>query len=159
MAYPKVAFFKGGKTGTFLDKAIAWWTRGPYSHCAVVLSTDPITNISQMVDSNHGTGVKAYSLVLDPADWDIMDAPDNWSVESCKTWFDSHMGQGYDYLGLLGIISPVGNEYKHWFCSEAVGASFGIKQPWRFDPNRLVLILRAMGFTWDYSFSSVADAM
>jgi hypothetical protein len=157
----RIAFYKGGSggiSGTILHNFISWWTRGPYSHCAVIFNTDPVTKVSQCADSNIGTGVAFYSEVLDPAEWDIINMSFYDSVK-CKAWFTAHEGQGYDYTGLLGIISPVGNEYKHWFCSEAVAASLGVKQPWRFDPNRLVVLLREMGGTWDHSYVVTSDSV
>ena len=151
----KIAFYKGT---TIIDNLISWWTRGPYSHCEILFTMDPKTKIAQCASSNRGIGVAFDNITLTPAEWDIMDLP-NANYQDCVKWFNDHAGEQYDYTGLLGIISPIGNEYNHWFCSEACAASLGIPEPWRFDPNRLAVVLKAMGGIWDTSFSSVANLL
>ena len=151
----KVIFFKGKVTGDWIDSLISWWTRGPYAHCEIMFGDDPSEQV-QTGSAQRGNGVYLMERKLDPEDWDIMDIPFG-SEEVALQWFKSHLGLNYDYLGLLGLLSPVGNEYNHWFCSEACAAALGIPEPWRLDPNRLALMLRMMGGTWNTEFSTIAS--
>ena len=151
----KIIFYKGGKTGSVIDKFIAWWTRGPYSHVEVMFDDDPRAKSVSCASAQRGQGVRFDILSLDPLDWDVMNV--SWILkEESQAWFRVHEGLNYDYAGLLGLFTPVDNEYNHWFCSEACAASIGVPEPWRLDPNRFALLLRMMGGQWDTSFSTIA---
>lgn len=128
------AFYKG-RTRLF-NRVTAWWLRGSFSHCELVLGTDAkglsICASSSMMDG----GVRIKHMQLDPAHWDIVpvagDAHDAWH------WLVAHQGQGYDYLGFIGFIARVlGHSKRRWFCSEAVAAMLDMPDSWRFDPCSL----------------------
>ena len=132
----KVAFYKG-KT-RFFNKAVAWWTRGPYSHCELIVSGHSYS--SSFLDG----GVRVKDIVYDPDHWDIVDVP--WAnAEKAVEWFQDHMGQGYDVVGLVGFVARrVEDDRNKYFCSEAVAASLGLADAWRFDPNTLYPVLALM---------------
>lgn len=132
----KVAFYKG-KT-RFFNKAVAWWTRGPYSHCELIVSGHSYS--SSFLDG----GVRVKDIEYDPEHWDFVDVP--WATaEKAVAWFQEHMGQGYDVVGLAGfVVRRVEDDRGKYFCSEAVAASLGFDEAWRFDPNTLHPVLSRM---------------
>lgn len=128
------AFYKG-RTRLF-SRLTAWWLRGDYSHCELVLGTDEsgmaICASSSMMDG----GVRVKHMRLDPAHWDIV--PVAGDPAQAWAWLLEHEGEGYDYLGLVGFIARVlGHDKERWVCSEAVAAMLGIPESWRFDPCSL----------------------
>ena len=66
----QVAFYKG-RTRLF-NRLTAWWLRGAYSHCELVLGTGAnglsISASSSFLDG----GVRIKHMALDPAHWDIV---------------------------------------------------------------------------------------
>lgn len=143
----KIAFYKGRER--LFNRFVSWWTFGPYSHCEAVLElghglAGPVLCwSSSWMDS----GVRSKVMVLNPAHWDIMDVPEA-DMTSALRWFNGHEGEGYDVLGLLSTSLPIRHSRRRWFCSEAVGAAIGVKEPWRFDPNGLARICEALGGVW-----------
>lgn len=129
------AVFYKGRTRPF-NRLTAWWLRGDYSHCELVLGTDEsgmaICASSSMMDG----GVRVKHMRLDPAHWDIV--PVGGDPAQAWAWLLEHEGEGYDYLGLVGFIARVlGHDKERWLCSEAVAAMLGIPESWRFDPCSL----------------------
>lgn len=129
----RVAFYKGRKR--FFNRAVAWWTRGPYSHCELIV--DGKSYSSSFLDG----GVRVKEIDYDPEHWDIIDLP--WA-DSGKAveWFEAHMGLGYDILGLVGFVARrVEDDRNRYFCSESIAAALGFEESWRFDPNTLYPVL------------------
>ena len=130
----RAAFYKGRKR--LFNRLTAWWLRGPYSHCELVLGTDAqgraICASSSLMDG----GVRVKHMHLDPAHWDVIDVAG--SAAAARDWLQVHHGQGYDVLGLVGFIARVlGHDKARWVCSEAVAAMLGLPDAWRFDPCSL----------------------
>ena len=130
----QVAFYKGRKR--LFNRLTAWWLRGPYSHCELILSADAnglaICASSSMMDG----GVRVKHMRLDPAHWDLV--PVDRDPGQAWAWLQEHDGEGYDYLGLSGFIARVlGHDPARWVCSEAVAAMLGMPESWRFDPCSL----------------------
>ena len=130
----QVAFYKGRKR--LFNRITAWWLRGNYSHCELILGADPnglaICASSSMMDG----GVRVKHMRLDPAHWDVIEV--RGSIDVAWVWLRAHEGEGYDYLGLIGFIVRVLRQSKsRWVCSEAVAAMLGIPDAWRFDPCSL----------------------
>ena len=128
----QVAFYKSRHR--LFNRLVAWYLRGSYSHCELILATNGTTATCASASYMDG-GVRIKTMHLDPAHWDIV------SVESDalpETWLSAHKGESYDVLGLLGFVwrRQTGNQRK-WFCSEAVAAMLGLREPWRFDPMTL----------------------
>lgn len=136
----QVAFFKG-QTRVF-NRAVSWWLSGPYSHCELVICTDP-QGLSLCISSSYmDGGVRAKWMVLDPEHWDLLDV--RASQADALAWFHEHDDCPYDLLGLAGFMwRPITGEKVKWVCSEAVAAMLGIPEPWRFDPMVLWCALTA----------------
>lgn len=129
----KLAFYKG--RGTVFDRAIRWWQRGPYSHVEAVLRSNP-DGTAECASSVPGTGVRIASISLPASDWDVLEVVAD--VEAVRAWFLNHVGAGYDWLGIFGfVVRPFRDEPGHFFCSEAIAAALGVREPWRLDPNGL----------------------
>lgn len=130
----QIAFYKGRKR--LFNRVTAWWLKGPYSHCELVLGSDAnglsICASSSVMDG----GVRIKHMALDPAHWDVVtvtgDQTQAWA------WLRLHEGEGYDFLGLFGFVArALGHDKERWVCSEAVAAMLGIPDSWRFDPCSL----------------------
>lgn len=135
-----IAFYKDNTK--LFNRFISWWTNGPYSHCEAMVSENKWAS-SSVEDG----GVRFKTMVLNPAKWDVIDVP-GVDLEEIKSWFNSHLGDSYDLLGLLSIFSPVSEDKNKEFCSEAIAAAMGIRDPWRFDPNRLAIVCEQLGGKW-----------
>lgn len=132
----KLAFYKGRRGGFagLFDAAVRWWTRGPYSHVELVFDD----HLSASASTRDG-GVRFKRIDFHPDRWDFVEIGGDW--QAALAWFEAHKGQGYDYAGLFGFVWRPGNGVnRRWFCSEAVAAALGIRDPWRFCPNALAAI-------------------
>ncbi|BEP93223.1 hypothetical protein GmRootA79_16070 [Acidovorax sp. A79] len=130
----QVAFYKG--RARLFNRVTAWWLRGPYSHCELVLGTDAnglaICASASFMDG----GVRVKHMPLDPGHWDLIEVAGN--VDDAWLWLQLHHGQPYDLLGLAGFIARrLGHDKARWLCSEAVAAMLGMPDAWRFDPCSL----------------------
>ncbi len=130
----QVAFYKGRKR--LFNRLTSWWLRGAYSHCELLLGTDPLGRTICASSSFMDGGVRVKHMVLDPAHWDVINV--EGSADQARDWLQEHHGQGYDLLGLVGFIARVlGHDKARWVCSEAVAAMLGLPDAWRFDPCSL----------------------
>ena len=130
----RLAFYKGRHR--LFDRAVQWWTRGPYSHVELVFS-DGLAASSSVRDG--GVRVKAISFA--PDRWDIL--PIDGDEATARAWFDAHRGEAYDAAGLFGFVwRPAAGATRRWFCSEAVAAALGMGDAWRFCPNTLAATFR-----------------
>lgn len=129
-----VAHYKGRVR--LFNRLVSWWFNGPYSHTELVLWTDK-NGLSRCASSSlMDGGVRAKWIKLDPDHWTI--EPVDGDIDYAMQWLKEHYGDGYDLLGLLGIVlrrSP--GARNKVFCSEAVAAMLGFPEPWRFDPMAL----------------------
>lgn len=130
----QIAFYKGRKR--LFNRVTAWWLKGPYSHCELVLGTDHLGLAICASSSALDGGVRIKHMALDPANWDLVtvtgDQAQAWA------WLRLHEGDGYDFLGLFGFVArALGHDKERWVCSEAVAAMLGIPDSWRFDPCSL----------------------
>lgn len=142
-----VAFYKGRKR--LFNRFVSWWTSGPYSHCEAVieLGHGASGTVLCLSSSWMDKGVRPKVMALDPAHWDIIDVP-SVDVTGVLRWFNDHDKDDYDLPGLLSTSLPIRHGRRRWFCSEAVGAAIGLKEPWRFDPNSFARICEALGGNW-----------
>lgn len=135
----QVAFYKGRVR--FFNRFVAWYLRGPYSHCELVLGTDA-AGLSECVSASYlDGGVRTKRMQLDPEHWDVVDVPG--STRWPRFWARVHAHDRYDILGLLGFVwrRQTGAQ-ERWFCSEAVAAMLRMPDPWRYDPMTLCSALR-----------------
>lgn len=138
----QLAFYKG-RTRLF-DRAVQWWTRSPYSHCELVLSTDSRGVATCASSSYIDGGVRIKHIALDPAKWDVIDLAGFDAARSAK-WFDAHAGQRYDLAGLLGFVLPfTRDDTTRWFCSEACAAALALSDPWRYSPGSLAALIASI---------------
>lgn len=134
----QAAFYKGTRPGVagIYNRLVRWWTKSPYSHVELVLSTGRAWSAS-FADG----GVRNKLINFDPAHWDLVDLPPALERDA-EAWFKAHRGAGYDVLGNLQfIVSPFPHSRERWFCSEAVAAALGIPDPWRYAPGTLASTL------------------
>ena len=121
-----VTFFRGGDSA---HCEVSWAWRGDQHYCAS----------SSWVDG----GVRSKVIEM---------AADKWRVyevelsEDPLDWLDLYAGQGYDFLGLLGILWPrAGDSRTRWFCSEAAGYMLGLPEPQLFDLRTLESVCMKIG--------------
>lgn len=138
----KVAFYKGTRPGLqgIYNRLVRWWTRGPYSHCELVLAELPHGSLcasSSFIDG----GVRTKVIELDPARWDVVTV--RADSRRAHAWLTEHERDGYDLLGMFGVaLRPLGEARRKWFCNEAVGAMLGVPDAWRFCPTGLACALQ-----------------
>lgn len=132
----KIAFYKD-KSALF-NRAVSWWTNGPYSHVELII--DGVSYSSSFRDG----GVRKKVIEYKPDHWDMFQLDCSTETEqSAVAWFEKHMGQKYDVIGLIGfVIGTVSGNKRKFFCSEAVAAALGYDETWRFDPNDLAAIVK-----------------
>jgi hypothetical protein len=129
-----VAFYKG--RSRLFDRLVQWWTRGRYSHCEIVISTDDTGKSLCASASFMDGGVRFKYITLDPAKWDVIQV--NADSVLIREWMCKHAGAGYDLLGLFGfVLRIIPHDGQRWFCSEACAAMLGLPEPWRYDPGTL----------------------
>ena len=129
----KIAFYKA--RDHVFNAAVSWWTRGPYSHCELIVDGKSYSS------SFRDGGVRVKEIEYDPEHWDIVDAP--WVDEAAAVaWFQANMGKGYDVLGLVGfVVRRVEDDRNRYFCSEAVAKACGFDETWRLDPNTFYCVV------------------
>lgn len=129
------------------NRLTSWWTKGKYSHCELIEGYDEDGLAICWSSSFMDGGVRKKHIYLDPEHWDVLDVQVSESVfEDAISWFARHKGERYDVVGLIGFIFDyVSDDNTKWFCSEAIAASLGIREPWRFSPNSLYWVLDRFG--------------
>lgn len=135
------ALYKGKQR--LSSRFLAWWQRSDYSHCERVLSL--IGNRAYCGSSSFlDGGVRRKWIDLNPQHWEV------WAIDArpggAGEWFIDHDGERYDLPGLLGFVfRRVKGFLRAWWCSEAVTASDGWVDPWRFDVATLAAVLKTFG--------------
>lgn len=141
----KLAFYKA--KGKFVNRAIRFFTRSPYSHVEAVFGDG-------LCFSADGWQTKADRFkVIDIRDgkWDLVDVP--WNEFLCRRWAEHRVAQGtrYDYKGVIRFIPVIGwffsQDANKDFCSEsmvemahAAGELLDVRA-WRTDPGELFTIV------------------
>jgi len=133
-----IAFYKGTRPG--IAGVYSWGvrrqTKGPYSHCELVLS-DGMSASSSFIDG----GVRFKNIEYDDAHWDFITIP-GLSENQARKWFEEHEGAGYDLLGNLHFVLPlIGDSKTRFSCGEAIASSLGMVDAWRYSPNSLYVAL------------------
>jgi hypothetical protein len=130
----QLAFYKG-RTRLF-DRAVQWYTQGPYSHCELVI--DGQCYSSSLRDG----GVRVKTIDLMSGNWDVVPVAENQKL--ALDWFTLHLGDKYDTAGLFGFVLPWRLEARsRWFCSEACAEALGFAKSWQLSPNELFRMRRA----------------
>jgi len=129
----KIALYKGKQH--LFNKAVSWWTRGPYSHVELILD-DGISVSSSFRDG----GVRYKNINYSNVDnWDFIE------IGPEPTWMRDRisgiLGQKYDWMGLIGFVfRRVGDDRNKKFCSETLMYLLMYLEAWRFDPNTLAAV-------------------
>lgn len=134
----QAAFYKGVRPGlqAVYSRGVQIIDKGPYSHCEAVFS-DGLSASASWTDK----GVRFKDVVYKPAHWDLIPLPLEME-EAARDWFEFHQGLPYDLLGNVRFVLPWVDESAHgYFCSEALAAALGLREPWRFGPNGLAALL------------------
>lgn len=137
----KLALYKGTRPGLagVYNRLVRWWTASPYSHCELVFS-DGMCASSSWMDG----GVRLKRIEFDPAKWDVIAIEGDEAA--ALSWFFDHDMDGYDLLGMFWFVfGGLRQDRRKWTCSEACGAALQIKDPWRFDPCQLGILVQQRG--------------
>ena len=90
-----------------------------------------------------GSGVRLKRIDYDSGHWDFIDLPPSMEPYA-RDWFERNAGAPYDLMGNVRFVLPfLPDSERGWFCSEALGAALGWREPWRFGPNGLSALLRS----------------
>lgn len=137
----RAAFYKATRPGVqgLYSRAVRWIDRGPYSHCELVFS-DGLSGSASYIDG----GVRFKRIAYDNDHWDFIDLPDA-AEPFARDWFRANDGAPYDLMGNVRFVLPwLSDSERGWFCSEALGAALGWKEPWRYGPNGAAAMARTM---------------
>jgi len=145
MAKIQVAFYKKtAPKATFYDKLVAWWTNSDVCHTEIVIDG------YQYSSSPRDGGVRKVPHKIDYQAWQYleMEILDKDLLRGL-TFFEKTKHCKYDWMGILGFISPFKDREDRYFCSEwdskflmIVGVSeLFDKEPYRISPARLKAIL------------------
>jgi uncharacterized protein YycO len=145
----KVIFYKA-KYGDLLNKIIALWTLGKYSHCELVVKETELLYITYTSHIAYG-GVVCRTISKTSDEWDVIDLSKfDLNKEKAVNFCKSQIGKGYDLkaIFLTFVIPFKKQDRKKWFCSEFVTEALkasGLnidKKSFRIHPNKLYKILR-----------------
>ena len=141
----RLAMYKGPPTDALHrigHRLICLWTRSIYSHCELVPGLPAPDGTSLCLSASHrDDGVRFKRINLGSGRWDVFDLPqfDDFDRDLAVQWFLDNDAAGYDYLGLLWFLLPARLEWrKRWFCSEAIAAALGLRDPHKFHPQKLL---------------------
>lgn len=113
-----VIFYKGPET--FFGRLIRWWTKSPYSHCALYFRPEGAPGF--ILEAMAGIGVRERLMVgIDATLWDTVAVPvSKESYEKALTWARSELGCKYDWKGIFWaqILRIPRAHPDQWFCSE-----------------------------------------
>ncbi len=112
----QLKFYKA-EYGSWYDKGIAWWTKGPYSHVEIVFSKDGMWFSSSPRDG----GVR-YKYIEDSFHWDTVQVECTLAEEiKLRNICNTYVGQKYDWLFCFGfVVPPLDDPKKKKACSEVV---------------------------------------
>lgn len=114
-----------------LSRVIAWWQSSDVSHCEVVLQSSMNSHLCASSSWLDG-GVRSKVMVLPADKWRVYEV--DRDVLAAKAWANTHAGEKYDWLGLIGyVLRPIRGFKNRSVCSEACAAMMGLHEPWRFN--------------------------
>jgi hypothetical protein len=147
----RIAFYRADR-GTWIDRLIGSYDRGPYSHVELVFSNGVCFS-----SSYRDGGTRFKQIDLDDGKWDVFDLPrvSDSDEDDLWLWCRDQAGVKYDLIGVLAFKLPFRQDGRRWFCSEvcstgliregamARGVGPGRVIPHRTTPNGLARVLRA----------------
>jgi len=130
----KLAFYKD--KGTWVDKAIRWWTKSEYSHVELVInnvwySTSPRTQ-----------KVEARLIAPKKNHWDFIKV--DVDFEAIKKLYNRTQNAKYDWTGIfLSQFLPLNiHDRKRWFCSEWCAEALKLEDSNKYSPEDLYKEMR-----------------
>jgi len=140
----KVAFYIGTRPGIagLYNRLVRWWENGTSSHVELVFS-DGISASASLADE----GVRFKYIQFNPANWVFIDLGNLFDEDYARKWFISRIKERakYDWFGQLRFfIAPYQGSANRYWCSEAVGAALQLRDPWRYGPNPLRIVIEEM---------------
>ena len=135
-----VGFYRGRHSGHVFSWLLAWLDRTDYSHAAIVWQ---INGPAALVSESTLPGVQTHWRAWRPELWDLVQVPAD--AAAVRAWWEANDGRPYDALGLFGFIARriKGLRGAYW-CSEAVAASLGLRDPWRMSVASLRVVVDAI---------------
>jgi len=141
----EILFYRAKQNrGWRLDKIIAAWTHGPFSHVELRFS-DGMCFSSSFRDK----GVRFKNIDIKPERWEILQLNIRDEQEQLlREWASKHIGKKYDFLGIFGFVigTRIQNK-KKWYCSEVCAATLKSCMPvygyisHKVSPNKLAKLL------------------
>lgn len=158
----QIAFRKSwvGYTGykRYTGAITAWWTGGRYTHSELVFS-DGVTGSAWFDQPGLKDGVHLVKRTkYDPDLWDLV--PVRGDEVRARQWFEDNLDNGYNLIGAFGnVLRPLRGDERKFFCSQAVAAALGWKDPWRYDPNLQYAIVTGVTNIIDHDVDAVKAAL
>lgn len=120
----KIVFYRG--TG-IINRAIRFFSRGGYSHVAIILKDGSIIEAYPFKGVRRRSGIKD-EIKKDTTIETYMVPASHEECISIEQFLISQLGKKYDYLSVFGFILYATKESRKasqkWFCSELVFAAF-----------------------------------
>lgn len=135
------------------DWLIRVFTKGQYSHCEIAVKKSKDTNHYNLdewfecyTSSPRDGGVRCKVIDVDNRDkWDLIPL-NNVTESQIKAFFEQTKGKKYDLLGAIGVVFKNRQRTDKYFCSEWCAELLGFKEPWRFSPNDLSVVVKSRRF-------------
>jgi hypothetical protein len=112
----------------------------PYSHGELVFS-DRVTGSSWLRG-----GVQLRTMPdghYDRARWDFFTIPDAAREQRAREWFEANQHLPYDVWGPVRFgVGFVPQDARGMYCHEAIAASLGLSEPWRYTGGLLLALAR-----------------
>lgn len=142
-------WFSRPEKPNWFQRLIQWRQLGPWSH--VRMAFDAGARGWEICESREG-GVRQWFSPKPPADVaEAVELPvSEQQLAAIRGWWASHIGDGYDAVGLIELAAGRGSSDKSaWFCSEACTAAlqaagiFGFSDAARVTPQELWAMAQA----------------
>lgn len=136
-----IVAFRYGDTRLFA-RTVCALRGGDSAHCEVATPAEPWVYDCVSASFLDG-GVRGKRMALPPEKWRLyrMDAR-----RDPADWLAAHEGQGYDVLGLAGIVlPPLWHSRTRWFCSEAAADILGLAPAHIYDLRVLESVCARFG--------------
>jgi hypothetical protein len=136
-----IAYYLGRKKDnsetTFFDRLVCFATRSRYSHLEYVVQYNEHSGKGVCWSSSpRDGGVRQTVIALDSGAWELYEVEVDKTKEEIEAWFEAHKGSKYDWVGAFATkVTFLIHSATRWFCSEALGASFGFIKPSRLTPE------------------------
>lgn len=118
-------FYKG--KGNWFDWLIRKYCNSRYSHVEIVVG-----GIACAADAWSGKVRTAPVTTFNRDNWDVVEV----ELQKDAPWLLNQVGKGYDWLGILGLITLGFDDPSRWYCSELAAAAMGLS-PRQVSPGEL----------------------